>query len=106
GVHEDSARSLRSPLRGDLLGSENALGRDHCVCLGWRDGMLIPREVTMRFKKLVLASFLVTAIAATSCAKAHHIATVTVLSAHQTIALVQDTADAVTCGSPTAPDPC
>jgi len=43
---------------------------------------------------------------AQSCAKVHHVATVTVLTSHSAIAAVQDTADAVTCGSITAPTPC
>ncbi len=57
-----------------------------------------------RLSLAVMLSALVVTSAA--CAKAHKITTVTSLSAHQTIALVQDTADAVTCGAPTAPVPC
>ena len=57
-------------------------------------------------KRVAVAAMLVAALAVTSCARVHHIATVTVISAHSTIALVQDAADLTVCGQPTSPSPC
>ena len=57
----------------------------------------------MRGCMLVLVALL-----ATGCsAKSYHLATVSVVSAHATASLVQDQADAWTCGAPTAvPEHC
>ena len=51
-------------------------------------------------KKLVTIALLATLAA--SCGGVRHVVTVSALSAHATVAAVQDTADLVMCGAPTA----
>lgn len=48
-----------------------------------------------------------TMLALEGCApKTHHVATVSVVSAHAVLSAIQDTERAAVCGAPTAPTPC
>jgi hypothetical protein len=57
----------------------------------------------MKLKALLPALALLALVACNGGAR--HIATVSVVSAHATLSAVQDTADAITCGAATAPQP-